>query len=181
MIQGYHNQTAYEQADSQHKYGNAGYHAVTQTNADPQPTTYSYYQPTTTTATYQPAYQGTSSTATYTPTKQYADPALDTRYSPVQQSPQREVVRLVESHPEYKVYQYKSVKKESIHIEDQNRRVVVGNTYSDGTPVKRSTYGHENSPEIPFNPRRSTTYSNSKFITVVRNGREVKEEIYDYN
>lgn len=177
MIQGQQNKSSYENTEPQYRYGTTGQPVVTHTYADPQPTAYSYYQQTPTTTSYQPAQPMALSTATYTPTKRYADP----RMSPSQISPQREAVKLVETHPDYKVYQYRSVKKESIHIDDQNRRVVVGNTYSDGTPVKRSTHGHENSPDVPFNPRRSTTYSNSKFITVVRNGHEVKEEIFDYN
>lgn len=98
-----------------------------------------------------------------------------------QPSPALDKVKLVESNPDYKVYQYRSVKKETIHIDDGNRRVVTGDRYSDGTPVKRNTYSHDLSPEAPFNPRRSTTYSNSKYITVVRNGQEVREEILDYN
>lgn len=93
-----------------------------------------------------------------------------------------EKVVLVDSNPDFKVYQYRSVIRESTVIShgDDNRRVVTGDKYSDGTPVKQSKYVNENSPDVPFNPRRSKPYSNSKFVTVVRDGREIKEEILDY-
>lgn len=105
---------------------------------------------------------------------------LKRKYSVQSNVPIRETVKLVENNNEYKVYQYRSVKRESILIESGDRRVVTGDRYSDGSPVKRNTHQSETA-EVPFNPRRSTTYSTSKYITVVRNGREIREEIYDYN
>lgn len=187
MIQGYHDRTHYEQTDNREGSYQPSYYAVSQTNHQERPAqapTTSTYQPPTVTR-YQPSQYDQQqtpttyipATATYTPTKPYTQPKAEPRH----QSPGRDTVTLVESHPDYKVYQYRSVKKETIHIDDHNRRVVHGDTYSDGTPVKRNTISSQDSPNVPFNPRRSTTFSNSKYITVVRNGKEVMEEIYDYN
>jgi len=187
MIQGYHDRVHYEQGDNRDGGQQQSYHAVSHSNYQDRPAqapTTTAYQPSTVTY-YRPSQHGqqatsttyTPATATYTPTKSYTQAHDHSR----QQSPGRDTVTLVENHPDYKVYQYRSVKKESTHIDDRNRRVVHGDTYSDGTPVKRTSVSRQDSPNVPFNPRRSTTFSNSKYITVVRNGREVMEEIYDYN
>ena len=162
-----------------------------------QPTqSYTYQQAPNTSTTYhnQPEVNRYTETHLYTanqhpaPRSYQASPSPDRpryeyreSYGAGTGSPTRESVKLVESNADFKVYQYRSVKKETVHIDDGNRRVVTGDRYSDGTPVKRSTHRQQGSPEIPFNPRRSTVYSNSKYITVVRNGREVQEEILDYN
>ena len=118
----------------------------------------------------------------YSPSPNYRDVRNTTPPKGTGAGGYNEKVVLVDSNPDYKVYQYRSVIRESTVIShgDDNRRVVTGDRYSDGTPVKQSKYINENSPDVPFNPRRSKPYSNSKYVTVVRDGREIKEEILDY-
>lgn len=194
MDHSYNDRSNYQHNDSRYERYQPTSHTVTQpayqdhrnqtsTNYAYQPSTVGNYQPSqygqqTTATIYTPATTSYAPvTSAYTPTKSQTRAGADPRGL----SPGRESVTLVENHPDYKVYQYRSIKKESVVIDDSKRRVVHGDTYSDGTPVKRNTARSQDSPNVPFNPRRSTTFSNSKYITVIRNGKEMMEEIYDYN